>query len=70
MVSLLTSENEQGEVLGIFRSLGSLGRIIGPLWASLIYWRFGSESAYISGAILLILPILLLTRIPFNKHRA
>jgi len=70
MVSLLTSENEQGEVLGIFRSLGALGRILGPLWASLVYWRFGSFYAYLSGALLIIIPIFVLKNVHFTKENS
>jgi MFS family permease len=64
LISLFASEREQGHVLGIFRSLGALGRIIGPLWASLVFWRWGSTTSYIIGAVVLILPILVLSKIP------
>lgn len=64
LISLFASDKEQGSVLGIFRSLGALGRIIGPLWASLIFWRWGSATSYLLGALFLLLPILVLTRIP------
>jgi MFS family permease len=57
LVSLLTPAHEQGRSLGIFRSLGSLGRVIGPLAASVIYWRFGSSIQYVAGTIFLIIPI-------------
>lgn len=68
MISLFANDREQGHVLGIFRSLGALGRIIGPLWASLIFWRWGSMNSYLVGAVFLIIPILVLTRIPkLNK---
>ncbi len=67
LISLFASEHEQGHVLGIFRSLGALGRIIGPLWASLIFWRWGSQVSYILGALFLIIPILILTKIPKPK---
>jgi MFS family permease len=67
MISLFASENEQGHVLGIFRSLGALGRIIGPLWASLIFWRWGSHVSYLLGAITLIIPIWILSKIPYKK---
>jgi ferrochelatase len=60
LVSLLTPAHEQGRSLGIFRSLGSLGRVIGPLAASVIYWRFGSAVPYYIGAAFLMLPIIIL----------
>lgn len=33
MLSILTPENEQGEVLGVAQSAGSLARIVGPIFA-------------------------------------
>src|SRR5690606_6324464 len=39
LVSLFTDQSEQGKVLGIFRSLGALGRVVGPVLASLLYWK-------------------------------
>ena len=49
----------QGQSLGIFRSLGSLGRVVGPIYASLVYWKFGSVIAYLTGAILVVLPAMI-----------
>lgn len=57
LVSLYTPQEHQGKAIGIFRSLGSLGRVIGPLATALIYWRFGSVTAYVLGSIGLIIPI-------------
>lgn len=64
LISLFASDREQGHVLGIFRSLGALGRIVGPLWASLVFWRWGSMTSYLLGSVFLLLPIIVLTRIP------
>ena len=63
LVSLFTPSHEQGRSLGIFRSLGSLGRVLGPIVASILYWKYGSSSPYILGAIFLIVPILILSKI-------
>jgi ferrochelatase len=46
LVSLLSPKDLQGKSLGIFRSLGSLSRVIGPLGACVIYWRIGSTGPY------------------------
>lgn len=46
LVTLYGDEETQGRINGVFRSLGALGRALGPLGASLVYWRFGSVSAY------------------------
>ncbi|MEK6624868.1 MAG: MFS transporter, partial [Bdellovibrionota bacterium] len=64
LVSLLAPSNAQGRVLGIFRSLGALARVIGPLTASLIYWHYGSTVPYLLGALVLIIPFLLIKAIP------
>lgn len=63
LVSIHSLDSEQGHSLGIFRSLGALGRVIGPIIASLIYWKYGSAVPYFLGASFLILPILILTKV-------
>ncbi len=60
LVSILSPSNLQGQALGIFRSLGALGRVIGPLAASLIYWKYGSKVPYLIGAISILLPLAVL----------
>lgn len=67
LVSLGTPDHEQGRSLGIFRSLGSLGRVVGPIIASLIYWRYGSHIPYIICAIFLIVPIAVLSKVKIAK---
>jgi ferrochelatase len=69
LVSFYSPQDMQGQSLGIFRSLGSLGRVIGPIYASLIYWRFGSIAAYLSGAILVFLPATILSRLPAREQK-
>lgn len=67
LVSLFTPNSEQGHSLGIFRSLGSLGRVFGPILASLVYWKYGSTSPYLIGSIFMLLPILILIKLPKDK---
>jgi ferrochelatase len=64
LVSFYTPKNMQGQSLGIFRSLGALGRVIGPIYASLVYWKFGSMNAYLIGAGLILIPAFLVKRLP------
>lgn len=59
LVSLYTPEDLQGKSIGIFRSLGALGRVLGPASACLLYWRFGSASPYYASAVFMVLPIVL-----------
>ena len=64
LVSLYTPPEHQGRSLGIFRSLGALARVIGPVTASLIYWKYGSAFPYLWGSLFLILPITLIALLP------
>lgn len=64
LVSLYTPAGQQGQSLGIFRSLGALGRVFGPIIASLIYWRYGSSTPYLFGSAFLLIPIILVASLP------
>lgn len=68
LVSLLSPANEQGKSIGIFRSLGALGRVIGPIVASLIYWQTGSATPYIVGAIFIILPMGIIQQVKYQAQ--
>ncbi len=68
LVSLYTPEKLQGKSLGIFRSLGSLARVIGPLVASLLYWKYGATMAYLLGSFSLLLPLYLVKKLPQPHH--
>ncbi|MEO7599496.1 MAG: MFS transporter [Opitutus sp.] len=50
LISLYSSQAEQGRALGIFRSLGSLSRAITPVLAGAMFWVFGSTSVFVAGA--------------------
>jgi MFS family permease len=60
LTSLSSKDSEQGVNLGIFRSCGSIARSIGPITAGLIYFTYGSTTAYLVGAIWLVFPGLVL----------
>ena len=64
LVSIYAPNERQGEVLGVFRSVGSLGRAFAPLAAALIYWRFGSQWPYLGGALILLLPLAIAFGLP------
>jgi len=64
LVSLYSQEDEQGANLGIFRSAGSLARAIGPLVAALVYFAYGSKSAYLFGALIVVVPFILALSLP------
>lgn len=72
LVSLYTPKEEQGHSIGIFRSLGSLARVVGPLMAALGYFRFGSMPTYLVAAAFITLPLLLvgqLHKLPFVTEK-
>ncbi|MAH26952.1 MAG: MFS transporter [Opitutae bacterium] len=64
LTSLHSSEQDQGFNLGIFRSSGSIARACGPMLAGLTYFLFGSTFAYTIGAFLLLIPFLILLKVP------
>lgn len=64
LISFYSPKHMQGQSLGIFRSLGSLGRVIGPIYASLVYWKYGSFIAYLTGAVLVVLPSFIVAKLP------
>lgn len=64
LVTLYTPNEEQGRSVGIFRSLGALARVIGPILASISYYKFGGWAPYVFGSAFLILPIFLVSKLP------
>ncbi len=64
LASLYSGADVQGGALGTFRSAGSLARAIGPLAAASVFWRFGSQFAYLSAMLLMTLPLLLALTLP------
>ncbi len=64
LVSLYTPADRQGGIMGIFRSLGSFSRAVGPLLATVLFWQYGSSVSYYLGAAILILPAAVVLRLP------
>jgi MFS family permease len=73
LISLYSTPSEQGRVLGIFRSLGSLARAITPIIAGAIFWsttsgeqhsQLAGASVFIVGAALSIAALALSTTLP------
>ena len=64
LISLYSSVDEQGRVLGVFRSLGSLARAIGPVVGGLIYWRLHPEGLYGLSGMIMLVPIIMSLRLP------
>jgi len=69
LVTLYTPAQEQGRSVGIFRSLGALARVIGPISAAIIYYKYGSAAPYYVGSVFLLIPILMVAKLPdVQKH--
>jgi MFS family permease len=70
LVSLYAPSDRQGSVLGVFRSLGSLARAVGPLVACVIYWRFDSRAPYLAGGAVLLMPLFLSVFLPVPEKKS
>ncbi len=53
VISQLSDPADQGSTLGVSQSLGSLARIVGPLWGGFVFDRFGHAAPFISAAVLM-----------------
>ncbi len=69
IVSRSVGPDQQGEVLGVFRSLGSLARAIGPILGAVLYWKYGPSSPYWAATVLLTVPMVLLATGLASKRR-
>ena len=64
LVSRRAGGEEQGEILGVTQSMGSLSRVLGPLAAGWFFGTFGraspfwSEAALVAAALFFALPLL------------
>ncbi|HEY1793851.1 MAG TPA: MFS transporter [Opitutaceae bacterium] len=63
LISLYASQEEQGRVLGIFRSLGSLSRAFTPMLAGAIFFLIGSRWVFACAAALTIAALGFATRL-------
>jgi MFS family permease len=64
IISLYAGQEVEGKMLGIFRSLGSLARTVGPVIAGMAYWWFGSAATYVAVGVVLLLPFMIATTLP------
>lgn len=64
LISLYRGVEEQGRVLGVFRSLGSLARAIAPVAGGLVYWRLRPEGLYVLSGMVMLVPIIMSLRLP------
>lgn len=74
VLSLISPENEQGEILGFSQGIGGLGRTIGPVIAGALF-SLGSGIPFLAGglfavlAILVTLPVMTSIQRTIDAHR-
>lgn len=64
LISLYAAAEEQGRVLGIYRSLGALTRAVTPICAGVIYWTTGAATLYVVAAVIALLACAASFRLP------
>lgn len=62
LISQQVGEGEQGEILGITRSVTILARVIGPAWAGLLFSTLGKDWPFYGGALVMAVVIYLSSR--------
>jgi len=64
LISRQAAEEEQGEVMGVSQSVGSLSRVLGPFAAGFSFAALGRDSPYFLGVLLVVIPLLLAFKLP------
>jgi len=64
LISKASGHQEHGEVLGVSQSLGSLARILGPVWGGVLFEHVGPPAPYLSTAALMLLATYLALSVP------
>ncbi len=64
LVSRATDTQSQGSILGGSQLVGGLGRVVGPIWAGLLFQHLSITSPFFVAAIFVVLGFLLSLRLP------
>jgi len=62
LVSFSAAPSAQGQAMGSYRSVGALGRALGPLLAAMLYLGSGAGAPYVASALLSVFPLVLILR--------
>ncbi len=54
LISLQSSEDEQGGIMGVTRSASTMARFIGPAWAGFLFGGLGRDWPYFVGALIMV----------------
>ena len=68
LISKTSQRQERGGVLGISQSVGSLARILGPVWGGLLFDYAGPPGPYVTTAALMVLATLVALSVPRQAH--
>jgi MFS family permease len=68
LASLFAKPEEQGALLGLFRSAGSFARASGPILAALSYFFYGPQITYLVGSIVVIFAYIKMARLSKPSH--
>jgi DHA1 family tetracycline resistance protein-like MFS transporter len=63
LISLRGGRDEQGQVLGVSQSVGSLSRVLGPAAAGFFFAEFGRAAAFLWGAALVAAALLVVLKL-------
>jgi len=55
LISQNIGSDEQGSILGVNQSLGSLARFFGPVWGGVVYEYLGYKAPFITGGAIMLL---------------
>lgn len=69
LISQATDAHSQGSILGGSQLFGGLGRVIGPVWAGLLFQRLSIASPFAMAGILVGIAVVLAIRIPSPRER-
>ena len=64
LISRRAGIDQQGEIMGVAQSAGSLARVVGPLVAGALFAEFGSKSPFLWGAALVVAALAIGWRLP------
>ncbi len=64
LVSRATDRSSQGSILGGSQVVGGLGRVVGPLWAGMLFQSVGITTPFMTGGVLVFAALLVALRIP------
>ncbi|MDX1393650.1 MAG: MFS transporter [Gemmatimonadota bacterium] len=69
LVSRATDSDSQGSILGGSQLAGGLGRVLGPVWAGILFQTVSIGSPFLLGAVLSVLAFAMALRIPGPADR-